>query len=81
MGDTLAKEGEVDSEPEEVLDEDAGMGDKDKPAMTGESMTAAAVLCGQVTRGMSSHRGKDRTDTRTDDVLPTLAEGKRCSSG
>ena len=29
------------------------------------------TLWGQVTRGTSSHRGKDLTDTWTDDVLPT----------
>lgn len=65
MGDTFVKEGEDDSD--EVLDE--GIGDKDKPAKTGETVTT--LLCGHVTRGMSSQRGKDRTDTRTDDILPT----------
>ena len=65
-----SEDGDGTGEDEDTSDEEfeaLKMGDK-----TGLAMT----LCGQVTRGISSHLGKDLTDTWTEDILPTLAEGK-----
>ena len=56
----------VDTSEDDEEDDKGGIGDK------GEfSWGVDTTLCGQVTRGTSSQRGKDLTDTWTDDVLPT----------
>ena len=67
----LAASEDGDGTGEEVLVGDSEDEDGEAHEGMGDNCGEVTTLCGHVTRGISSQRGNDLTDTCTDDILPT----------